>query len=78
MGQLLPHYGGDLASAADVTFLAPDQVGDDLWDEIAIAKSPTRAMLFETSTADEWQSLALHRTTGLAGPLGIETIVRRR
>lgn len=59
--------------AADVTFLALGQV-EELWDEVAIAKYPNRAALFEMSTSDEWRELAVHRTAGLAGQLNIETV----
>ena len=76
VAELLPRYGGELAFAADVTFLALGQV-EDLWDEIAIAKYPNRVALFEMSTSEEWRALAVHRTAGLAGQLNIETVARR-
>lgn len=75
VAELLPRYGGELAFAADVTFLALGQV-EDLWDEIAIVKYPNRAALFEMSTSDEWRALAVHRTAGLAGQLNVETVAR--
>lgn len=73
VAQLLPTYGGEVVFAADVTFLALGQV-QELWDEVAIAKYPNRAALFEMSTSDEWRELAVHRTAGLAGQLNIETV----
>jgi len=76
VAELLPRYGGELVFAADVTFLALGQV-DELWDEVAIAKYPNRAALFEMSTSDEWRELAVHRTAGLAGQLNIETVAQR-
>jgi len=57
----------------DVTMLSLGQV-EDLWDEVAIAKYPNRAALFEMSTSEEWQALAEHRAAGLAGQLNIETV----
>ena len=75
VAELLPAYGGEIVFAADVTFLALGQV-DDLWDEVAIARYPNRAALFEMSTSDEWRALAVHRAAGLAGQLNIETVAR--
>jgi uncharacterized protein (DUF1330 family) len=75
VAKLLPTHGGELMFAADVTFLALGQV-DDLWDEVAIAKYPNRAALFQMSTSDEWRALAVHRTAGLAGQLNIETVAQ--
>ena len=76
VAELLPRYGGELVFAADVTFLALGQV-EELWDEVAIAKYPNRAALFEMSTSDEWRELAVHRTAGLAGQLNIETVAHQ-
>jgi uncharacterized protein (DUF1330 family) len=76
VAELLPRYGGELVFAGDVTFLALGQV-EELWDEVAIAKYPNRAALFEMSTSDEWRELAVHRTAGLAGQLNIETVAQR-
>lgn len=74
--ELLPRYGGEVVFAADVTFLALGQV-EELWDEVAIAKYPSRAALLEMSSSDEWQALAVHRTAGLVGQLNIETTARQ-
>ncbi len=73
--ELLPHYGGEVVFAGDVTFLALGQV-EDLWDEVAIAKYPNRAALLAMSSSAEWRALAVHRTAGLAGQLNIETVAR--
>lgn len=73
VSELLPKYGGELVFASDVTFLALGQV-EDLWDEVAIARYPNRAALFEMSTSDAWREAAVHRTAGLAGQLNIETV----
>ena len=73
--ELLPHYGGEIVFAGDVTFLALGQV-EDLWDEVAIAKYPNRAALLAMSSSEEWRALAVHRTAGLAGQLNIETVSR--
>ena len=73
VAQLLPRYGGEVFFMGDVTMLSLGQV-EDLWDEVAIAKYPNRAALFEMSTSEEWQALAEHRAAGLAGQLNIETV----
>ncbi len=73
--ELLPHYGGEVVVALDVTFLALGQV-EDLWDEIAVVKYPNRAALLAMSTSEEWRELSVHRSAGLAGQLNIETVAR--
>lgn len=73
VSKLITEYGGEVTFAGDVTFLALGQV-DDLWDEVAIAKYPSRVELFEMSTSDAWRKLSVHRAAGLAGQLNIETV----
>ncbi|PDH66116.1 MAG: DUF1330 domain-containing protein [Acidimicrobiales bacterium MED-G01] len=73
VAQLLPKYGGEVFFMGDVTMLSLGQV-EDLWDEVAIAKYPNRAALFEMTTSEEWQALAVHRAAGLVGQLNIETV----
>lgn len=73
VGKLIVDYGGEITFAGDVTFLALGQV-EELWDEVAIAKYPNRAALFEMSTSPEWQAISVHRAAGLAGQLNIETV----
>lgn len=73
VSKLIADFGGEITFAGDVTFLALGQV-DDLWDEVAIAKYPNRAALWEMSTSPEWQELSVHRAAGLAGQLNIETV----
>ena len=73
VAQLLPRYGGEVFFMGDVTMLSLGQV-EDLWDEVAIAKYPNRAALFEMTTSEGWQALAVHRAAGLVGQLNIETV----
>jgi len=73
VAQLLPKYGGEVFFMGDVTMLSLGQV-EDLWDEVAIAKYPNRAALFEMTTSEEWLALAVHRSAGLEGQLNIETV----
>lgn len=70
---MIVEYGGSITFAGDVTFLALGQV-EELWDEIAIAKYPSRAALFEMSSSPEWEEIGVHRAAGLAGQLNIETV----
>ena len=72
---LLPEYGGEFVFAGDVTFLSLGQV-EELWDEVAIVKYPSRADLVKMSSSDAWQEIAVHRTAGLAGQLNIETVAQ--
>lgn len=69
---ILPQFEGELIFAADVTLLALGQV-DDLWDEVAIARYPSRRHLVAMSMSDAWREAAVHREAGLAGQLNIET-----
>ena len=73
VAQLLPRYGGEVFFLGDVTMLSLGQV-EELWDEVAIAKYPNRAALFEMTPSEEWQALAVHRAAGLVGQLNIETV----
>ncbi|WP_394936511.1 DUF1330 domain-containing protein [uncultured Ilumatobacter sp.] len=73
VSELIREFGGEITFAGDVTFLALGQV-EDLWDEVAIAKYPNRAALFEMSSSPEWQEIGVHRAAGLAGQLNIETV----
>ena len=73
VSEIIKDYGGEVTFAADVTFLSLGQV-EELWDEVAIAKYPTRGDLLAMSSSPEWQAAAVHRTAGLAGQLNIETV----
>ena len=69
----LHDYGAELVFVGDVTFLALGQA-EDLWDEVAIVKYPSRAELLAMSSSDAWQEASVHRSAGLAGQLNIETV----
>lgn len=73
VSQIIRDYGGEITFAGDVTFLALGQV-EHLWDQIAIARYPSRGDLLAMSSSPEWQAAAVHRTAGLAGQLNIETV----
>lgn len=73
--ELLPKYGGLGVFAGDVTFLALGKA-EVLWDEIAIARYPSRAAMVEMSISKAWREIAVHRNAGLAGQLNIETVLQ--
>lgn len=73
VSKLITDFGGEITFVGDVTFLALGQV-EELWDEVAIAKYPNRAALWEMSTSPEWQAASVHRAAGLSGQLNIETV----
>lgn len=72
---LLPRFGGMGVFAGNVTFLALGQA-EELWDEIAIARYPSRRAMVEMSMSREWREIAVHRIAGLAGQLNIETVLQ--
>lgn len=73
VSQIIQQYGGEITFAADVTFLSLGQV-EELWDEVAIARYPSRGDLLAMSMSPEWQEASVHRAAGLAGQLNIETV----
>ncbi|MEM8620895.1 MAG: hypothetical protein AAGF73_14345 [Actinomycetota bacterium] len=70
---VLAMFGAEVIFEGDVTFLSIGQV-DELWDEVAIVRYPSRATLLEMSASPEFIANSVHRTAGLAGQLNIETI----
>ncbi len=73
VSRIIQDYDGEIMFVGDVTFLSLGQV-DGLWDEVAIAKYPSRGALLAMSSSPEWQEAAVHRTAGLQGQLNIETV----
>jgi uncharacterized protein (DUF1330 family) len=74
VAELLPKFGGRGIFAADVTFLSLGQV-ETLWDEVAIAMYPKRGDMVRMSMSEEWRTIAVHRSAGLAGQLNLETVL---
>ena len=70
---LISKYGGEFIFAGKVNRLMLGEV-DEMWDEIAIAKYPSRKAMFEMTMDPEYQKIHIHRDAGLAGQLNIETI----
>lgn len=73
VSKLLKTFSGEAIFWGDTTALLLGQV-DELWDEVAIARYPSRAHLFKMSTSPEWQAISVHRAAGLKGQLNIETV----
>ncbi|MEM9515375.1 MAG: DUF1330 domain-containing protein [Actinomycetota bacterium] len=70
---VLPLFGAEVVFEGDVSFLAIGEV-EELWDEVAIVRYPSRATLLEMSASPEFMAVSVHRTAGLAGQLNIETV----
>ena len=72
VSELLKKYDAEAVFFGDVSFLMLGQV-EELWDQVAIARYPSRGHLVKMSTSPEYQKIAVHRTAGLKGQLNIET-----
>ena len=71
--KLIAKYGGEFVFAGSVSRLMLGEV-DEMWDEIAIAKYPSRKAMFEMTMDPDYQKIHVHRDAGLKGQLNIETI----
>ena len=69
----LEKVGGSFVFAGRVRRLMLGEV-EELWDDVAIAKYPSRAAMLEMMMLPEYQEIAVHRAAGLAGQLNIETV----
>lgn len=65
--------GGEIVFAGTVRRLMLGEV-EELWDDIAIAKYPSRKAMLEMMMLPEYAAIADHRSAGLAGQLNIETV----
>jgi uncharacterized protein (DUF1330 family) len=73
VSKLLKTFDGEAIFWGDTTSILLGQV-DELWDEVAIARYPSRGHLWKMSTSPEWQAISVHREAGLKGQLNIETV----
>ena len=71
--KLIEKYGGEFVFAGSVSRLMLGEV-EEMWDEIAIAKYPSRKAMFEMTMDPDYQKIHVHRDAGLKGQLNIETI----
>ena len=74
MDKHLKESGGELVLHTDVKRLAVGKV-EELWDDVAIAKWPSRKIMGENMMPSDPEYLEAyrHREAGLAGQLNIET-----
>lgn len=75
VAKLLEKVGGGVEFAGDVERLMLGEV-EELWDEVAIARYPSRKAMLEMMMLPEMAEISVHRTAGLAGQLNIETLLR--
>ena len=71
--KLIEKYGGEFVFAGSVSRLMLGEV-EEMWDEVAIAKYPSRKAMFEMTMDPYYQKIHVHRDAGLKGQLNIETI----
>ena len=71
--KLIEKYGGEFVFAGSVSRLMLGEV-EEMWDEVAIAKYPSRKAMFEMTLDPDYQKIHVHRDAGLKGQLNIETI----
>ncbi len=71
--ELLKEFGGSLSFKAKVERLTIGEV-EELWDDVAIAMYPSRAVMLEMMQSDKMQEIGQHRAAGLAGQLNIECV----
>jgi uncharacterized protein (DUF1330 family) len=76
MLKVLEKYGAEVVFYSEVTGLIIGEV-DELWDSMVIVKYPSRHVLLNMTSSDEFLRLSIHREAGLAGQLNIETRVPR-
>lgn len=69
----LANVGGGPMFAAQVERLMLGEV-EELWDQVAIAKYPSRQAMVDMMMSEEYNAIHAHRDAGLAGQLNIETV----
>ena len=62
---LVAEVGGTIGFVADVERLALGEV-EELWDEVAVVKYPSRAAMLEMMQLPAMAEIAVHRAAGLA------------
>lgn len=71
--RLVVDHGGALVFSGDVSRLMLGEM-DELWDQVAIARYPSRQAMLEMMMSPQYQAIHVHREAGLAGQLNIETL----
>ena len=69
----LAEVGGGVEFKGHVKRLMLGSV-EDLWDDVAIARYPSRTAMLQMMQLPQMQEIGEHRAAGLAGQLNIETV----
>ena len=68
----LKKIGGEMVFGGEITRLMLGEV-EDLWDNVAVARYPSRTAMLEMMMDPDYQESEKHRSAGLLGQLNIET-----
>lgn len=71
VSKILTGLGGEMRFFAEVQRLMLGEI-DELWDQVAIAKYPSRQAMVDMIMSEEYHAIEVHRNAGLAGQLNIE------
>ena len=64
--------GGEMVFGGEISRLMLGEV-EDLWDNVAVARYPSRTAMLEMMMDPDYQESEKHRSAGLLGQLNIET-----
>mgnify|MGYP001223294611 FL=1 len=70
--KIVEGLGGEMRFFGHVQRLMLGEV-EELWDQVAIAKYPSRQAMVDMMMSEEYNAIHMHRDAGLAGQLNIET-----
>ena len=68
----LKKVGGEMVFGGEISRLMLGEV-EDLWDNVAVARYPSRTAMLEMMMDPDYQESEKHRSAGLLGQLNIET-----
>jgi len=68
----LKKVGGEMVFGGEISRLMLGEV-EDLWDNVAVARYPSRKAMLEMMMDPDYQESEKHRSAGLLGQLNIET-----
>ena len=68
----LKKVGGEMVFGGEISRLMLGEV-EDLWDNVAVARYPSRTAILEMMMHPDYQESEKHRSAGLLGQLNIET-----
>ncbi len=68
----LKKVGGEMVFGGEISRLMLGEV-EDLWDNVAVARYPSRTAMLEMMMNPDYQESEKHRSAGLLGQLNIET-----